>query len=35
VHWAIVREMGLAWMITLPASALLAVGFFELLQWLT
>lgn len=34
VHWAIVREMGLAWLITLPASALLAVGFFELLQWL-
>jgi PiT family inorganic phosphate transporter len=35
VNWAIVREMGLAWLITLPASALLAVGIFELLQWLT
>jgi PiT family inorganic phosphate transporter len=35
VNWAIVREMGLAWLITLPASALLAMGTFELLQWLT
>lgn len=35
VNWVTVRDMGLAWLITLPASALLAVGVFEALQWLT
>jgi len=35
VNWAIVREMGLAWLITLPASALIAVAAFGVLQWLT
>ena len=35
VNWAIVREMGLAWLITLPASALLAVAIFEVVQWLS
>lgn len=35
INWAIVREMGLAWLITLPAAALIAVGVFEILQWLT
>jgi PiT family inorganic phosphate transporter len=35
VNWVTVRDMGLAWLITLPASALLAVGTFEGLQWLT
>lgn len=35
VNWEIVREMGLAWLITLPASALLAVAIFEVVQWLT
>ncbi len=35
VNWVTVRDMGLAWLITLPASALLAVGIFEGLQWLT
>jgi PiT family inorganic phosphate transporter len=34
IRWAIVREMGLAWLITLPAAALLAVAVFETLQWL-
>lgn len=34
IHWAIVREMGLAWLITLPAAALLAAAVFEALQWL-
>jgi inorganic phosphate transporter, PiT family len=34
VHWAIVRQMGLAWLITLPASAVLAgaiLGIWRLL----
>jgi PiT family inorganic phosphate transporter len=26
VHWALVRQMGLAWLITLPACALLAIA---------
>jgi inorganic phosphate transporter, PiT family len=26
VHWAVVRQMGLAWLITLPACAVLAIG---------
>jgi PiT family inorganic phosphate transporter len=34
VRWAIVREMGLAWLITLPASALLAATVYALLEWL-
>ena len=35
IHWAIVREMGFAWVLTLPAAGLLAVGIFEFAQWLT
>ena len=35
INWALVREMGLAWLITLPASALIAMGVFGVLQWLT
>ncbi len=35
VNWAIVREMGLAWLITLPAAGIIAVGVFECTQWLT
>lgn len=35
VRWALVRQMGLAWLITIPASGLLAVGAFELSQGLT
>jgi PiT family inorganic phosphate transporter len=34
VHWTIVREMGLAWLITLPATALIAMGIYAGLQWL-
>jgi PiT family inorganic phosphate transporter len=30
VHWAIVQEMGLAWLITIPITAALAVGAFEI-----
>jgi PiT family inorganic phosphate transporter len=35
VHWAIVRQMGLAWLITMPATAALAAGTFGLWRWLT
>ena len=28
VRWMIVRQMGLAWLITIPASAVLAMGVF-------
>lgn len=34
VRWLVVRQMGLAWLITIPASALLAVGIFEVWQLL-
>lgn len=34
VHWAVVRQMGLAWLITLPATAALAAGAFRLWSWL-
>jgi hypothetical protein len=30
VHWAVVRNMGLAWVITMPASAVLGVIALEL-----
>jgi phosphate/sulfate permease len=30
-----VRHMGVAWLITLPSTALLAALVFELWQWLT
>jgi PiT family inorganic phosphate transporter len=35
VHWAVVRQMGLAWLITLPGTAALAAVLFELVSWLT
>ena len=35
VHWAIVRQIGAAWLITMPISAVLAGGAFELLQLLS
>ena len=35
VHWAIVRQMGAAWLITMPITAILAGGVFELLQLLS
>jgi PiT family inorganic phosphate transporter len=31
VHWAIVRQMGVAWLITMPVTAILAAAVFELL----
>jgi inorganic phosphate transporter, PiT family len=35
VHWEVVRQIGVAWLITLPSAALLAVAVFELWGWLT
>ena len=35
VHWEVVRQMGVAWLITLPSTAVLAALVFELWQWLT
>jgi PiT family inorganic phosphate transporter len=35
VRWAIVRQMGLAWVITMPATAALAAVAFGLWSWLT
>ena len=33
VHWAIVRQMLIAWVITLPITALLAMALLELWRW--
>lgn len=33
VHWAVVRSMGLAWLVTMPATAALAIAVFELVRW--
>jgi inorganic phosphate transporter, PiT family len=35
VRWAIVRQMGLAWLVTMPITAVIAVGMLELVRWLT
>ncbi len=35
VHWEVVRQMGLAWVITLPVTGALAAGMFALSGWLT
>jgi PiT family inorganic phosphate transporter len=34
VHWAIVRHMGLAWLITMPATAALAAAALVVWRWL-
>jgi PiT family inorganic phosphate transporter len=34
VHWIIVRQMGIAWLITIPATALLAAGIYGVERWL-
>jgi len=34
VHWEVVGEMGVAWLITLPATACLAAGVYALWSWL-
>lgn len=33
VHWSVVRQMGLAWAITIPATALLGAGTVALWRW--
>jgi PiT family inorganic phosphate transporter len=35
VHWSLVGQMGLAWLITIPVAALLAGGILEVWRWLT
>jgi PiT family inorganic phosphate transporter len=35
VHWSIVRQMGLAWLITIPITAALAAVTLEVVRWLT
>lgn len=35
VRWAVVRQMGLAWLVTMPATAALAIAVFELVRWLS
>jgi PiT family inorganic phosphate transporter len=35
VHWSVVRNMGLAWLITLPVSAVLGVVALELWRLVT
>ena len=35
VHWGLVRQTGVAWMITLPSTCVLAAALFELSGWLT
>ena len=34
VHWAIVRSMALAWLVTMPITAALAAVLYALWQWL-
>lgn len=34
VHWEVVRQMGSAWVITMPITGALAVGIYELWAWL-
>lgn len=35
VRWAVVREIGIAWVTTLPATALLAAGMLLLWRWIS
>jgi PiT family inorganic phosphate transporter len=35
VHWMIVRDMGLAWIITLPAAGVLGAATLAVTRWLT
>jgi len=35
VHWEVVGQMGVAWLITLPCTALLAAVVYELWSWVT
>jgi inorganic phosphate transporter, PiT family len=35
VHWSVVRQMGVAWLITIPITAALAAVTLEVVRWLT
>jgi PiT family inorganic phosphate transporter len=35
VNWSVVRQMGLAWLITIPITAAIAAGILGLVLWLT
>jgi PiT family inorganic phosphate transporter len=35
VRWSVAEEIVTAWVITIPASALLAAGIYWLIRWLT
>ena len=35
VHWEVVRQMSVAWLITLPITGVLGAVFFELWRWLS
>ena len=35
VHWVVVRQIGVAWLMTIPMSAILGAAAFELIQLLT
>jgi PiT family inorganic phosphate transporter len=35
VHWRVVGQIGVAWLVTLPITAALAAAVFELWRWLT
>jgi inorganic phosphate transporter, PiT family len=35
VHWEVVRQMGLAWLITIPATGVLAAGIYQVWESLT
>lgn len=35
VHWEVVRQMGIAWLITLPSAGILAAAAYVLWGWLT
>jgi PiT family inorganic phosphate transporter len=35
IHWALVRQIGIAWVITMPITAALAAGSYELWRWVT
>ena len=35
IHWLIVRRMGFAWMVTIPVTAVLAMGAFGIWSWVS
>jgi PiT family inorganic phosphate transporter len=35
IHWALVRQIGIAWLITMPITAAIAAGAFGVWRWLS